>query len=414
MRGFAAQLPGGKDNPAGLPPKPSIKPPVKATVPKAPLTLAQQAQAQTTALYAPLLKQITDSIAQRSTQGQQAVTGYSSALAQLLSGLAPQSQQAYTQAQGQTAAANAALSAELRGAGSDVAAGLADRLKAVGADPTAAAAQQAQIGQGSAGALYGSGTADLNRLISQGANAQDYFNKQPGIAALGGLQSSRQLEEQLSQELGQKLGDLQAKQPDTYQQLLQGLQTAKAQATSNAIAQQVANFNMGLDTKKVNISQQNANTSAKNASISEARLAAAQANSDRSYNLAVAKFNTATAVKANASLSKALGYVVDGAGNPILRNGNRVKVKTATAANGRPLGLTPVKWQQFNSQALGAARNYHKTWTDANDVAQEPLSWQDYLTHGENAGIPISILIRQGQKVYSPGERRQGLLPQGG
>src|SRR5438034_1180812 len=95
--------------------------------------------------------------------------------------------------------------------------------------------------------------------LAQQAQAQTALTyKQPGIAALGGLQSSRQLQEQLNQELSQQLGELQAKRPDTYAQLLGNLQTQQQQVVSNKIARDVANFNMGNKSDQTKIAGFNA------------------------------------------------------------------------------------------------------------------------------------------------------------
>lgn len=88
-------------------------------------------------------------------------------------------------------------------------------------------------------------------------------------------------------------------------------------------------------------------------------------------------------------------------------------IKDASTAKekGRYHGLKTKDYQHFASQALGAARNYHAPWKDADGNDQDPLSWQQYLTHGLNAGIPMWVLIDQGRKVYSQQEIKQGLIP---
>lgn len=94
----------------------------------------------------------------------------------------------------------------------------------------------------------------------------------------------------------------------------------------------------------------------------------------------------------------------------------KLKVQLATEIQtqkekGSRLGLDAKTYQRFTSQAKGAARNYHSKWVDATGKEQDPLSWQQYLTHGLNAGIPVTILIAQGKKVYSHSEIKQGLIP---
>jgi hypothetical protein len=139
----------------------------------------------------------------------------------------------------------------------------------------------------------------------------------------------------------------------------------------------------------------------------------AQKNSDRAYQLQLRKLNKPVQAKANATVSKALGYLADASGDAIKVNGKRVAIPTSTGSVKGPLGLNARDYQKYNSLALGAARNYHSTWQDKSGSDQDPLTWQQYLTAGEQAGIPIAILVAQGKKVYSAKERKQGLIPGG-
>ena len=54
--------------------------------------------------------------------------------------------------------------------------------------------QTGAIGEGSAGASYALGSANIGRLLAQGAAAQGQAAQLPGIARLGGLQHTRELQ----------------------------------------------------------------------------------------------------------------------------------------------------------------------------------------------------------------------------
>jgi hypothetical protein len=128
------------------------------------------------------------------------------------------------------------------------------------------------------------------------------------------------------------------------------------------------------------------------------------------------KGTAAKARSANAELSKSLGYVVDDLGRPILNGGKKVVLpkKPGAVKQKKPLGLDQKTYSKQTSLALGAARNYHSTWTDKDGNEQDPLTWQQYLTHGLNAGIDPRILVKQGRRVYSQREIKLGLVPKGG
>lgn len=287
-------------------------------------------------------------------------------------------------------------------------------LQAIGAP----AAQQEQVGAQNNNTFAGGGALlqYTQGALPAGVFAQDqaarntYLRSLPATVGLSALQGLGQFANTASKENA----DLTTQKLAAYQQARANLSDYMTKNQSNRISQAAVVGNLlgyipagTLGNKKaitttsgqrVNIAQQNADT-------------AAQKVTD-SYNLAVKKLNKVNQPKANASLSKAKGYIVDDYGAPILQNGQRVTIPKATSAKTKqPLGLSPRDYQKYTSQALGAARNYHGVWIDSSNQEQQPLSWQQYLTHGENAGIPVSILIKQGKKVYSPAERSQGLIP---
>lgn len=126
---------------------------------------------------------------------QNAITGYTKAFAGELGRIAPQIGQAYSQAQGAQSSLDTALANRLQQQGQETAGGLEQALGAAGQStlPAALTAQQA-VGVGNAS--FAQGSASLSQLLGQGAAAQAYGAKLPGIAALGGLQATKQLQAQ--------------------------------------------------------------------------------------------------------------------------------------------------------------------------------------------------------------------------
>src|SRR5262252_2468890 len=157
--------------------------------PKKKLTLWEQAQILINKALNPQLAAInaqydreraaqTASIASATKEYERAVGQY-----------APDMAAAYAQAQGAQSGSDLALTNLLAGKGSGAATELASQLGALPGKEAAAGLQA--IGRGAAATNYAMGSADLDRLISQGAHAQEYGRKLPGLAALTGLEDTR-------------------------------------------------------------------------------------------------------------------------------------------------------------------------------------------------------------------------------
>ena len=131
----------------------------------------------------------------------------------------------------------------LAGQGGGLADELARKLGAAGQE-TASAGAARDIGAGAAGTSYAQGSATLGQLLAQGAAAKGYAAKLPGIAALGGLQSSKQLQAQSAASLAEQLGSVRSQVPGLISQTLSDLQNRELQKyiTRKGFAQDAAAF----------------------------------------------------------------------------------------------------------------------------------------------------------------------------
>lgn len=362
-------------------------------------------------------QQAQDEAAQRAQQIQLA----SQAAAGFLGGIGDRTAASYSDAAKQLAGLASGFSGDLRTTATNAANDVAHNLAVIGA-PTGP-------GQGVAGATQAQVAAQpvslANVLFNQGGLSPANLLQTSGQAfaaaqralpastlAYGDQQAQGTIGQGVAQAkaLAQQIIDAQATEPKLAQQYLASLQQQlrdqQQQAVSNALAQSL----IGSRADAAKVAQGNL-------TIAQQRLQQQQANADRNYSLALAKLSKGDQPKASASLSKAIGYLVDAAGNPILKDGNRVTLPKAATAKKGPLGLSAKDYQKYTSLALGGARYYHQPWIgkDPKDpsktVTNKALTWQQFLTHGEAEGIPISILIAQGRKVYSAEERKLDLRP---
>ena len=337
----------------------------------------------------------------------------SQAAAKFLAGLGDSTAGSYNNAATTLAGIASGYSGDLKNTATDAASQVQAQLAGLGAPAGSLKTSTGETANPEAlqNVLYGLGGAiPANLLVTSGQAAAAAQRGLPASTlgygqqqALGTLAAGQQQADQLTPQILAAV----AARPKLAQQYLSSIQQQLDNAQSQQVSQALAASLIGSRTASTKIAQGNL-------ALSQQRLQLQQANADRSYQLALSRLGNTDKTKANASLSKSLGYLVDGSGNPILQGGKKVTLpKPASAAKKGPLGLSAKDYQTKTSLALGAARNYHSIWKDANGKEQAPLSWQQYLTHGESAGIPIAILIAQGRKVYSPDERKLGLIPGG-
>jgi hypothetical protein len=278
----------------------------------------------------PLMAQLREVIEGRSRAGQQAIGGYTQRLQGNLADLLPKLQHAYAGAQQSQAATNDALAQRLGGHGQQLSQELGGKLAEINA-PAAAhervAEGAAQTGTGAANAGYAAGSAELSRLLAEGAHATEYGSKLPGIAGLGGLQHSRDLEAMLSRELAEKGGEITGQGGALFAQLYQHLtdqELNKAIAKGSGLSQQAelkykreqAAYERQLKQQQLTETrrhhQANEGTAAMRAAIAAANAA------ERARTNKVKERR-----KPNASLSAKYGWIVDDYGNYIRRKNKR-------------------------------------------------------------------------------------------
>jgi hypothetical protein len=203
-----------------------------ALAPLSDTQIQTQARNAVTAQTAPILDQIRKMFETRSTNGSAAITGYTKELAADLSQYMDRAKATYGRAETDQAKVNAATSSELHGGGGDVAKALADRLGSAGLDPAMVASLAADAnatGAGSAGAGYAKGSAELSKLIGEGAHAQDYAAKLPGIASTGGLQRLKDFQAGLTDDETTQVGNVTAGVPAAVASLLNSFRNTELQ-----------------------------------------------------------------------------------------------------------------------------------------------------------------------------------------
>lgn len=224
-----------KRPPVKVPPRP-VRPVRKTVVdPFSPLTDAQlneRASASVRSQLDPIIAQIRAGIEARSRFGQAAIGGLTNSLGGLLSSAGPQSQGIYDRARATEAQASSGLAAALGQFGTNLSGEQGAKLALQGA-PAGLTADitggTQQTATGAANANLASATAEQQMLNTQGAAAGAYGAKLPGIAALTGIQHSRDLESQLSGDLSKQLADIESQAPGLISSVLQHLRDNEIQ-----------------------------------------------------------------------------------------------------------------------------------------------------------------------------------------
>lgn len=316
---------------------PAAKPAAAAATPSsaaAPAGSSDAAVASSTinAIIAPLIKQIQDAEAQRSTQGQQLISGYTQDALNQLKGI--DFQAPYTGAAGSENAVNTALLNELQGQGAGLQNELGATLAKAGADPAFAASLAARVGadtSGAAGANLARGDATASAFLSQGADAKSYGQKLGPITSLAGAQDVSKLLGQVANDQKTQLDSIQSKVPGMVQSELATLSSARTAAEKNRIASIIAE---GYDPTTGQLTPKARSELAAATGTDPVTGQPTAKTTIAETNAATAKARAANAAspKASAAVSKQLGYLADTNGNPILRNGKQVPVTKAGTA----------------------------------------------------------------------------------
>lgn len=346
-----------------------------AGLPK-PLT-DQQISARAQALLDPLVKQTTDRINASTKAGAGAISGYASKYADALAGYGDSAKAIYGGAEQSQAAADAAESGALRTGGSQLADQLAGKIGQISSAPNVMQAGTAPVvgnAAGAANATLGSGSAALSALIAQGAAAQEYAGKLPGIARAQGASDIRDLSLASQKTLADQIGELEKQTPG----LIESLRSQSDQRASNIAStrNQAAQYydTQNRDTAKFLKAEQDAGinaTTKANAAVTTAKIKA-----NTAAQAALAKQSN-TDFNQRIAFAKAYGY--DPVTNQTLpgftRNakGDVVKVSTSNPASKKKGALTDAqindlvaKWH--NGRPVTQSVKQPKPDANGNDV----------------------------------------------
>ena len=340
--------------------------------------------------------------------GQQAITGYTSQLASNLAGIQPNINAAYTRAEQQQAAVDAALQQGLSGAGTSQANDLAATLGRLGQN-TSVAQDVAQQAQGYAGANYATGSASLSSLLAQGAAANAYGATLPGIAALAGYQATGQLQNSLSGERAKVIADAQRQYPTLVNQLV-NQQIAQQRNTASGLkgAAQVAATNAKDATGYYLTSVADALRGPKTFGSS----------SSGYYEIDPA---TGQPVQITKPVQKPVsGRVVgsDKSGRVLINPQTGAKIAQVTppvagtvtsrsgvAALAKKHGISVYEYNRYQGKAISGARSAFYGWDDK-DGHHAPISRAAAIAHAEDAGIPPWVYLPVIDSFYQPGGSR--------
>lgn len=391
----------------------------------------------------PLVAALASSIGQQTTAGIGAIKGYTGQLAQSLGGEQQQAQGIWGAAQQAQAAQEAAFAQRLSSGGEQLAGELSQRLASVNAPAATGqmAANVAQTGAGAGNAAYGTGSAAMGQLISQGASAQDYASKLPGLAQLGGIQAVRDFGLNQQKTLADASQQLLAQQPGLQNQALSYMQGQRQAATQQtqanrqyqlaAAKQRAAELQQRIETtialgydpttgkltqkaqndlaklrleqRRIAVQQQsigatNQRTAAQ-IEAANARAAAGQAGEDRRAAAAQAAQNARTAAQIKAA------------------NINVQKQIDAKAKNGPPEYPNLTKAQVVHLRS-GIANAYYGVpeQKDANGKvvreALSPVDYQEAITEAVKAGYSRAAATKMANRFFTvPGKRGRPAKP---
>lgn len=204
------------------PARPVQRPVYNPFAPRSDAELAALAASQAQGIYGPQAAAIQAAIEARSRSGIAAIGGLTNQLGGLWQGVAPATGEIYGKARAEQSQTNTDLANRLGSFGQGLQGELQGKLalqNAPGNVTEQVAGGAGQTAQGVANANYASGSAGMEALLAQGAAAQAYGAKLPGIAGLSGLQSGKQLEAQLNQSLADQLGKAGADQASNQSQI---------------------------------------------------------------------------------------------------------------------------------------------------------------------------------------------------
>jgi hypothetical protein len=377
------------------------------------------------------------------------------ALAQLLKGIGPATQQPYLAAAGADAAFAKGFSTGLervQGQTRDEAAGL---LAASGGQGQQPMIDQAAGGANVTDALYQLGgyipASSMNR---EGAGFAAAAANLPATALLTGRQDVQGIKQAATADEAKirgKLADLAARVPALFDTSLGRIEARQGKLASDAQAQALrertqsfreseADRDYKFDERQQDAREFDADRDFKfdlakfgeEAALDRQRLRldvdyknAQLAQSDRRIRLEAARVRNSelkaaqlSAPKFHASNSRAQGYRSDQYGNPLLsKKGNVVPlpgykigpdgaVTKTSSSRGAKGPFTRKQTLAFRGDALNLAElAFNGAPATDDDDELPPLSYEEALMEGEKAGIPRSILVAALNRFYVPGDR---------
>ena len=379
-------------------PKPKAPKPVKVLTPQ------QQATAVVNQSLAPLYTQQSTA----ATQQNDAIKNFTQALITQLQGVPGQVQGDYNNAiQGQSQLAQNASDALRNANPNQQDQTLLNALGAPQSQHDALTNQNANVFNGGAAVgLYQNAVSPLDALRTQGLQATELARLQPGFE---GLRATQALQSALAQQSDAR-GKIDAMRPDLVQKYL---------AANTAAQQKQAYLNLVNQKFGYTVASGNARLSQ-----SQQRLDHQQAQFVAKYNQQAAKFNQ-TQANPNASLSGKVGYLVDSAGAPIVKNGKLVILPGNRIVNGRIVKqgkttktsrLTASQVQKYKGEAYTIAMNAKNGFDGKDSVTGKPKhfdplnpfgAWQEMLKHG----VPETMAVAALNRVYGTNFNAANPLP---
>ena len=351
----------------------------------------------------PLLKQIQAG----QVTGQQAINGYTSQLASNLAGIQPNVAAAYTKAEQQQAAVDAALQQGLTGAGTSQANALSAQLGRLGQD-TSVAQQAAQQAQGYAGANYATGSASLSSLLAQGAAASAYGAQLPGIAALAGYQATGALQNSVASQESKVIADAQRQYPSLVNQLVnQQLSSQRNTASGLKGAAQVSSSNAKNATGYYLTTVADALKGPKTFGSSTSGYYEIDPATGQPVQITkpVQKPVSGKVVGSDKSgrvlINPRTGKVIATVTKPVA---GTVTSKTAVASLAKQHGITVNEYNRYHGKAFTLAQVAFQGGTDSKGNPLPKLTRDQAIQEAEREGIPAWIYLPVISSFYEPGK----------
>ena len=276
-------------------------------------------------------------------------------------------------------------------------------------------------------ALYGlAGAIPAGALAREGAAFQAAADQLPAYAVGRGQQNALAL-------TGQQ-GQTDQQYTDELTKLLASVPSLRASAQNDILGNAAKQAQLSLEEQTLGLKtgrqKFDEGLATRKEALAESKFRAQQDQFVKSYNLKVNQFNArqkSDATKASApdaSLSRAMGVLVDANGVPITSKGGRLVVLPGFKVSGgrvvkigsKSASFSPVQIQKYKGTAETIADTAYNP-NGATDSSGKPLVPLDYaaaLEEMRREGIPIPIAVAALNRHYRPGERGRPPMIVGG